>query len=175
MAMSKNWHEYFTCDADSGILIWRHRPRSMFNSDHAFNRWNKRYAGQVAGNNDDHSVRVRIGKRSHGAHIIIWEMVHGPIPERIQIDHIDGDPWNNRLSNLRLATHAQNQANKAVTRRSKSGLKGVSWNDKRRLWQSCMSRNGTSFTIGWYKTKGLAAVAYAKAALRYQGKFARFT
>lgn len=51
------------------------------------------------------------GKRLY-VHRIIYEMHNGPIPKGLQIDHVDGNPSNNRIENLRLATNAQNSMNK---------------------------------------------------------------
>lgn len=41
-------------------------------------------------------------------HRVIWRLYNGPIPPGLEIDHIDGDPGNNNISNLRLVTHAEN-------------------------------------------------------------------
>jgi len=42
-------------------------------------------------------------------HRLVWEVVHGPIPAGMEIDHVDTDPANNRLSNLQLVTGQQNR------------------------------------------------------------------
>lgn len=63
------------------------------------------------------------GKR-HFAHRLAWLMTHGRWPEH-QIDHINGDRADNRLANLREATHAENQQNKHTTRGNKTGFRGV--------------------------------------------------
>lgn len=59
------------------------------------------------------------------AHRIIWELISGPIPEGLQIDHIDGDRLNNRIENLRLVTPALNMRNRATGKHNRSGTKGV--------------------------------------------------
>jgi hypothetical protein len=41
-------------------------------------------------------------------HSVVWETHFGPVPEGLEIDHIDGDKSNNAIGNLRLVTHAQN-------------------------------------------------------------------
>ena len=41
-------------------------------------------------------------------HRFIWEAFNGPIPNRLTIDHIDGDKLNNRLENLQLMSHEDN-------------------------------------------------------------------
>lgn len=106
-------------------------------------------------------------------HRIIWEMHNGPIPDSLLIDHKDGDPWNNKLDNLRLATHGQNLRNTGAKRNNKCGLKGVCWLRRERLWFAQIQVDKKRIRIGYYQTKGLAAVAYAKAAIQHHGSFAR--
>jgi hypothetical protein len=50
---------------------------------------------------------INVGKKKYRAHRIIWEMHHGPIPAGLVVDHIDADPGNNRIENLRLASVAR--------------------------------------------------------------------
>lgn len=47
------------------------------------------------------------------AHRLVWEAAHGPIPEGMQIDHLDSDAGNNALSNLDLVTPQENRARQA--------------------------------------------------------------
>lgn len=47
------------------------------------------------------------------AHRLVWEAANGPIPEGMQIDHLDCDAGNNALSNLDLVTPQENRARQA--------------------------------------------------------------
>lgn len=49
-------------------------------------------------------------------HRYLWEQVNGPIPVGLELDHINGDTFDNRLENLRLVTHKQNQNNQKYHR-----------------------------------------------------------
>jgi hypothetical protein len=173
--------DLFTYDASTGHLQWSKRegPKKKV---HVFNM---RFAGKVAGvkayATHDKSAARGIVVRIRGmkpmdqyAHRIIWEMVNGPIPEGYVIDHINGNAFDNRLSNLRIATQHQNLQNMKLTARSTCGVKGVSYDKARGLWAAEIRANGVRHRLGRFQTKGLAAVARAKAAIRFHGSFARF-
>lgn len=119
-------------DSIEGTLIWLPRPRSMFGSDRIWRGWNSKFAGKAAGNKKKFpgtdrpmNWHVSIHWVKHCAHRVIWEMVNGPIPDGHEIDHIDGNPWNNKLNNLRLATRSQNCFNKSVGGNCKVRARGV--------------------------------------------------
>lgn len=65
----------------------------------------------------------RLGSKR--AHRVIWELTNGPIPHGMQIDHIDRNPSNNTLSNLRLVTAAENTWNTGSHYDSKTGVRCV--------------------------------------------------
>ena len=72
----------------------------------------------------------QVGTRRHGlllAHRVIWELTHGPIPDGMEIDHIDRCCTNNRLDNLRLVTSSENSCNTSGHSDSKTGVKNVSF------------------------------------------------
>lgn len=169
-----DYNELFTYNAETGDLTWKPRPEHLFSKERFCRRWNTRYAGTVAGClNTGGYVQVLINKRPHLAHRVIWEMENGPIPEGGQIDHINGTVADNRRSNLRLATRSQNCRNRKLNKNNKHRLKGVY-----RLGNAFAAQirvGGVNHYLGYFGTKGLAAVAYAKAAIRYHGQFARIT
>ena len=158
---------------DNGRLFWKERPRSHFASDMAWRMFNNRDAGNEAGSLNVHGyVSLCINYKMHRAHRIIWDMHNGPIPEGMDIDHMNGIRSDNRVENLRLSTRSQNIGNKLVAKRSKSRLMGVTRDNARNNWRAVINANGKYVTIGRYPTKGLAAVAYAKASIQAYGKFA---
>ena len=95
--------------------------------------------------------------------------------EDVQIDHINGNPLDNRRSNLRPATKIQNQWNRGKGRpggkEPRSPYKGV-WAAGPR-WAAWIVANGERTYLGQYATQEEAAIVYNEAALRLHGEFAR--
>lgn len=88
-----------------------------------------------------------------------------------EIDHIDLNPTNNRLDNLRAATRAQNNANSATRSHNKLGVKGVHRHYNRFIALITVKRK--THYLGCYGTIDEAAAAYKLAAIKYYGKFSR--
>jgi hypothetical protein len=177
--VSAKWFTYFTYDPTTGYLVWKERSRELSKSLRAHMAWNAKYAGKIAGHRQGagsgSSVYIRIHNVMHRAHRIVWEMHYGAIPEGMVIDHVNGDFYDNRLENLRLATKSQNGMNRLASKRSSTGIKGVSVCIYRPgLFVAQIGVDGSVIPLGRYKTKGLAASAYAKASLRLHGKFSPF-
>lgn len=61
------------------------------------------------------------------AHRVIWELVNGPIPEGMEIDHIDRCRSNNKVDNLRLVTSSENSCNTSGHSDSRTGVKNISF------------------------------------------------
>lgn len=170
MTFAANFH----CDADAGVLLWKRKD----GSDRETNRWNSRYADKPAGrtNREDGYNRVAIKDgdeiRRIYAHRIIWEMAHGEIPAGMQIDHINGNRADNRLSNLRLATFCENMRNKRSRRNSTSRFLGVCQVRGEETWRAQINVDKRVKNLGRYVTEEEAALAYNAAAKVAWGEFA---
>jgi HNH endonuclease len=92
-------------------------------------------------------------------------------PIGMDVDHEDGDKLNNLLSNLRVCTHRLNCFNNKLSKRNKSGHKGVYPRHNR--WRAVIQYDGRLRHLGTFETKLQAHEAYAKAARLYHGEFAR--
>lgn len=124
-----------------GVLYWAKPSRNDL-------------AGKPAGHikeptkrNPKGSVEVRVFGRNYAAHRLIWEMHNGPIPALFEVDHIDGNPLNNKIENLRLADLFQNRANIGLTKRNTSGFKGVSKMGNR--WRADFRSKGKCCILGF--------------------------
>lgn len=173
IATQKELNDAFLYDADTGILTWKRRPRESFSSLRQFVVWNIRYPGTEAGNKRLQSGKkkrsITTGKRAKSgmcvgfngsiymAGRIIWTMVHGLIPKRMVIDHINGDPWDNRLCNLRCITTRQNTRNRGVSYTSKTGVSGVHM--VRGRFRARIRINRATINIGYFDTLDKAKAA----------------
>ena len=84
------------------------------------------------------------------AHHLAWMYEYGDVPKN-QIDHINGDKSDNRISNLRDVVPSVNAQNKTKAQKnSKSGVQGVSWNKNAKKWQVHISINKEKKYLGIY-------------------------
>ena len=105
------------------------------------------------------------------AHRVAWALHYGQWPSG-DIDHINGNPADNRACNLRLATNQQNQFN-TKGRAGSSQFKGVSWKAADRKWQVRIAIDGKMKHVGYFREEEEAARAYDKHASLHHGQFAR--
>ncbi len=120
----------------------------------------------------------RIKIRGYGqlmAHRLAWVYNHGCLDSNQEIDHIDGNPGNNRMANLRIATSSQQKMNRGVQTNNRSALKGAYYHacHKGKKWRSQIKVEGRYVFLGYFHTAEEAHAAYGAAAAHYYGEFAR--
>lgn len=91
----------------------------------------------------------------------------------LDVDHINGDPLDNRKSNLRPATRSQNNANKGLQSNNTSGYKGVSKFKLTGRFQAYIKKQNKRIHLGYFPTPEQAATAYNSAAKELFGEFAK--
>jgi len=152
-------------DPETGFLFWLPRPLSMFSSAGNQGRWNNRYAGKLAGNIKKtmlgyEYVTVKVLRKDYCAHRVAWLLYYKCQPPG-KVDHINMNPLDNRIENLRDGTH-DNNLNMGMTTRNTSGVSGVCWNKSCGKWQANVRKNGVLYHLGVYTEKSDAAAAVAK-------------
>jgi hypothetical protein len=155
------FRDYFNYDPETGIVTWKVNNR-------------KAKAGQRAG-----YIRKRDGRRditlngfNYIEHVVIWKMYYDRSPVG-DIDHINGNPADNRICNLREATRSQNLANCKLYANNTTGFKGVSLDRKTGRYFASITKNQRSIPLGGYDTAEEAGAAYMRAAKKLFGQFAR--
>lgn len=150
-----------TYDEQIGHLVWQHTH-------------GKRVRGCCVGSEGNRrgDLKVCIGGKRYFQHRLIWLYVHGVWPNGF-IDHIDGDPKNNRIENLREASCTENLWNTRRSRKNTSGYKGVSWDRKTCSWRAYVTANGKTHWLGNFQTKEAAFAARVATADKLHGEFAR--
>ena len=116
-------------------------------------------------------IRITTDKTRHYyAHRIVYALQTGEDPGELQVDHIIGleEPLK-----LRLATHAQNNANQKPNKGGSSRYKGVTWHKRAEKWQAQIMVNNKKIYLGCFNDEEEAAAAYNVAAIEHFGKYAR--
>lgn len=130
--------------------------------------------GSVAGSpNYKGHLCVQVNNKIYRVHNIIWAMHHGRIPDGYLVDHIDGNPSNNSIANLRLATLSQNNNNSKKRENTSSKYKGVHWNKQSNSWRASIRADGRVLYIGNFKTEEEAHKAWCAVAKDLHGEFFR--
>ncbi len=93
------------------------------------------------------------------------------VPEGREIDHINGNPMDNRKSNLRLCTRSENQSNKISRKDSTCYYPGVYWNKNAKAWAAQIRKNNVKKHLGYYENVNDAIKARIEAEKEYHGKF----
>ena len=108
-------------------------------------------------------LQTRIAWKQYLLHRLAWFHVYGKWPVE-HIDHINGNKQDNRICNLREATNSENMQNvKRAQKRSKSGVKGVSWDKSRNKWTAHICVGGKQRNLGRFDDVQIAASAYKQA------------
>lgn len=118
--------------------------------------------------------RIMLQGGNYAIHRLVWLYTYGEFPSGV-IDHIDGNPSNNKLENLRECSRQQNQKNMRKARNNTSGYKGVSWNIKAKKWLAKAKLAGKNYYLGVFEKVEDAAKAYADFTKKHHGEFYRDT
>jgi hypothetical protein len=167
-------NEFLTYDPATGIFIWKRRDRKYFKSGRDHNAWNTLYSGKSAGGSrKDGYIRIRILANAYYAHRLAWK-VHAGKDTELYIDHINMNPSDNRIANLRCSLHRENRRNSKLSKSNTTGFKGTSRNKKNGKYIARIQDNNKHLHLGVFSTAEEAHAAYCKAATNLFGEFANF-
>lgn len=134
---------------------------------------NRAPAGSLAGKKAkaEPYLQISIHGKQYRAHRLAWLYMRGEFPKFV--DHKNGVKTDNRFENLRPASKRENAWNAGLSRRNRSGAKGVSWSERDRKWIAQISVEGRQTRIGGFDTVEAAALAYAGVAEPLHREFYR--
>lgn len=136
------FNEHFVYVPETGKLLWKKNLKEA-----GYNKY--------SGNNKYRNVFFL--KRNYASHRIIWLLVYGEWP-KLDIDHINGNGFDNRIENLREVSVRENSQNRKVHRNGK--LVGCSYRKDCKKWQALCYVNGKLKHLGYYDTEQQAHNAY---------------
>jgi hypothetical protein len=147
-------------DQDSGIFTWIKSAN------------NKVKVGSRAGTKEKRGyIIIQLNKKTIKAHRLAWLMVHGSFPNG-EVDHIDNNPSNNRISNLRVVNRSKNQMNARPPVHNKSGFKGVHFCKSKNKWVATIGKNGKKEFIGYFNDFESAKKSRLKEESNWQKEYA---
>lgn len=129
--------------------------------------------GKPAGHinkNDGYMQMLHKGK-SYLVHRVVFALMTGEWPTA-SVDHINRNRADNRWSNLRLCNHTESSTNISVSRRNKTGVRGVQYWPQRDRWVAMIHAHGKKHWLGSFETKEQAIVARIEGGRRIHGEFA---
>ena len=148
-------------DPASGIFTWKERPiRTGF--ERMDRVWNSREAGKRAGGISKNGSRaISVFNIRYAEHRLAYLWMTGNWPAQ-EIDHINGNPSDNRWANLRPATHSENSQNTKLRSDNTSGYRGVSKCSRSNKWYAYINIDGKMQPIGRFDSKSDAYDAYMR-------------
>jgi hypothetical protein len=119
-------------------------------------------AGGVSGKG---YIDIRLFGKRHKAHRLAFLYTHGYMPE--QVDHINHDKQDNRICNLRDSNNIENCMNRTKYKSNKSGVAGVSWHKRDKVWTAQIKVNFRQINLGSFMNKEDAVLARQEAEVLY--------
>jgi len=140
------------------------------NIDYDFlSQW--KWSTRIGGWNKNRVFAARTRQLNKKQRVICMSRLIMSAPEDKQVDHINGNPLDNRRKNLRLVTASQNAMNSRPWKNKESRYKGVYRNTRKTRWYSQITVNGKRHWLGSFEKEEAAARAYKEASEKYHGEY----
>jgi hypothetical protein len=130
------------------------------------------YNGPVGHTRKDGYGSISINNKRYLTHRLAVLYMTGCFPTEV-VDHIDGNPANNRWSNLRQCSQGENNRNKKWMTNNTSGYKGVYYHKTGKKWAVQLVVNKQNIYLGMYNDIELAGLVAEEARELYHGEYAR--
>jgi hypothetical protein len=158
MLTAERARELLHYDAETGVFTWRKSRRGV-------------RPGKCGRVSPVHGyLDIRVDGVYCRAHRLAFLYMTGAFPPG-DVDHINGNPSDNRWANLRPATRTQNSINCRVRKNNTSGAHNVVWDAPRQKWRAQIRIDGRRVNLGRFSEKEDAIRAYAAAAAKHHGAF----
>ena len=152
-----------------GNFVWLDRPNSHFKRNRDATVWRNKYVGMpafITDNGRGYRVANISGQRIY-AHRAAFACMTGEWP-KMEVDHINGNPADNRWENLRDVSARVNCQNKpAPKRRNSSGFLGICRTNKPSCWVPQISIGNKSINLGATPCLGVAIARRKDAERKY--------
>lgn len=126
---------------------------------------NRKTGKLLGGINKYGYVRAFLKKKEYSLHRLAWFYMYGRMPKNI--DHINHNRSDNRISNLREVDVAENQKNKSKYKNNTSGHHGVHWSKGKRRWVASISIDKQQKQLGVFADFSDAVDARKNAEILY--------
>jgi len=147
-----------------GVLLWKPRNKNK--------NWDTRWIGKPAGRTkSDGRMDISYGNKRIKYHRAVWNWWLGHIPEGMEIDHINGNPSDNRIENLRMCSHQDNMLNRKIQNNNKCGHKNIYFRKDRNVWVVDLRNKGKRFVQDCKTLEEAKELAY-NARMKLHGQFA---
>lgn len=164
--------ECFDYNPETGALAWKARPKHHFGKERNWKSWLVRFEGKTTGSLSPLGYLITvINNKTYCAHRVAWTIAKDRWPQG-EVDHINGKRSDNRLSNLREVTSAQNSWNLSWMPHNTSGVKGVAWCSRRNTWRARIRHQEKDNHLGYFDSKEEAVNAVREARTRFHGAYA---
>ena len=148
--------------------LFEYKDGDLYWKNHKYKSWNGKKVGTIATNG---RVYIGVKGKSFLAHRLIFLFHHGYLPKFL--DHIDGNPLNNKIHNLREATSSQNAQNRKNQKNNTSNVKGVTWHKLSKKWQVRLGVDGKEKYFGCYYDLQVAKFVSETMRYKYHKEFAK--
>ena len=150
---------YLSYNESTGKFFWIDRPQSMFSDWRQANQWNGHYAGKEAGSistpvNGYRKIKITLCRMTFSLHraAALYLGLIETYGDKRQIDHIDGNPLNNKAENLRSCSRSINLRNHKISSKNTSGINGVSFHRNSGKFQATFSDSAKRKRVEYFET-----------------------